>query len=1575
MKPLIQFLSDLRGLGVILSLDGDRLICNAPKGAVTQEIRKDLADRKSEIMIFLQESDHLPPLQDTGSSLHSLPLSRSQQRLWFIAQLYPENPVYNIVMGLRLTGDLNQEALENSLHALVDRHESLRNSFYEKDGAPFAQIIDASAWKMTVVDLSSLSREESEGEERRLVDEEARKHFALDRAPLFRATLFRLSPQRHFLLLIVHHIVADGWSLGILAKELGAFYTAFAAGQSSSLPDIGFQYRDYVCWERDAGERAASKQISFWLDRLKGPLPVFQLAGDRRRPAIQTFNGKRIAVDIEPELAAQLRDLSRATGTTPFMLLLAAFKAVLSRSTGLEDILVGSATSNRPRQDLAPLVGFFVNNLVLRTDLGGNPSFKDLLARVKASALSAYAHQDVPFDMLVEKLQPQRGLSHAPLVQVMFTFQNVPLREIMLPKLAVTPEQVDPGIARADLAIEVWPDCDGYRCDFEYSTDLFDESTIRGLQSDYLSLLRQVAADPSLPLLSIPLPFIEERRRLQPEQGEALSPAEYPLSRSQRRLWFLDQLDPGSPVYNLAVALTIDGPLKREAFEQSLKSLVERHESLRTSFLQNDGVPYARVEDARDWQMDFVDYSFLLPDTQQAEALKFAQDAARKPFALDRGPLFRATLLKKSADEHVIILVMHHIISDGWSLGVLARELGLIYPSLEQKRKFQLEPLQFQYRDFVAWEQQESDLSYAADMLYWRQQLAGELPQLELPADYPRPAMQSFRGRRVIADIPPDLINRLQKVSREQNATLFMILFAAFNILLRHYSRQDDILVGTPTAGRLRSDFEGIVGFFVNNLVLRTSLVGDPSVAELIHQIQKTALEAFEHQSIPFDQLVEELQPERSLDRSPIFQVLFALQNAPLPQLRLGDLKMTPLDFQSLRARYDLAVDVYAFEGNYRCDFEFSTDIFAEATVQQMQRHYLSLLEAVASDPGRRVGALSLLSETDRHLIVEEWNRTGIPAPPYPTVPAWFRAQAAKSPDATALVMGDRSLAYAELDAQSSKVAEVLRSHGVGRDTVVGVYLQRSPAMVIGLLGILKSGAAYLPLDPALPAQRVEFMLSDAGVPLILTQTELRDTLLPSGVPLLMIDQLGAASEHVVSKPRVADECRPEDLAYLIYTSGSTGNPKGTEITHGALTNLLTSMLREPGLSSEDTLVGVTTLSFDIAGLEIFGPLLCGAKLVLASREQVIDPEALAILLEDSEATVMQATPSTWRMLVESGWMGRANLRMWCGGESLPPDLADNLLARGRELWNLYGPTETTIWSAAHRVKAGENPILIGRPIGNTRMYILNSDGQPVPIGVAGELYIAGEGVARGYWRRPELTEARFIADPFDPRPGRRMYRTGDLARYRRDGQIQLIGRTDHQVKLRGHRIELGEIEAVIERHPDVRQAVVALHGEGAGQQLIAYIKQLDTDAEAAYLRPWLQERLPEYMVPSSFIALAEIPLTPNGKVDRKRLPRPKGAARESSPSTVNPRNYVEERLANIWSEILGVDRVSVRDNFFDLGGHSLLLIRVHAKVRQDLDADVAVVDLFRYPTIESMSSWLERRRAQVTATAEMSSR
>ncbi len=1001
-----------------------------------------------------------------------------------------------------------------------------------------------------------------------------------------------------------------------------------------------------------------------------------------------------------------------------------------------------------------------------------------------------------------------------------------------------------------------------------------------------------------------------------PERKNDLA-EELPLSRAQQRVWLLGQLDPGNAVYNINIPLWLTGTLDRHALERALQAVIERHESLRTGFFQRNGLPFAKVVDAPAWKMDFVDLTHLGAEAE-AEAKHLAYNAGRWPFDLGQPPLFRATLFRVSQQRYLLVMVVQHIVADGWSLGILSYEMTELYGAFVTGRPSPLPQQTLQYRDYVHWEQEVGKNAADQQIPYWLERLGGDLPILELPQDKPRPPAQTFNGKWIVADIDSEFAERLRKLSRETGTTLFVVLLSAFKALLLRYTGLDDILVGSNTAIRPQQEFASQIGFFVNNVVLRTDLSRDPTFAELLTRVRETTRSAYANQNVPFDQLVETLHPERSLSRTPIVQMMFSLQNVPLPELNLPELKAELAHIDLGVAATDLSVLIWPEGDGYRCDFDFNTDLFDDATIEQLKQHFMRVLEEVIADPARKISTLPLLSDTERNLILEDWNRTEKPSPAYATVPEWFRAQAAATPGAIAVVMGSRSLTYAELDKQSEALARVLRSRGVRREVVVGLYLSRNLEMVVGLLGILKAGGAYLPLDPAFPAQRVQFLLSDAGVPLILTEAGLKATLPPTAAALLTIDEALAESEKApVSK--IEGQPEPTDLAYLIYTSGSTGQPKGTEVPHGALVNLLSSMLREPGLSGDDTLVAVTTLSFDIAALELFGPLICGAKLVLASREQAMDPEALAELLERAKGTVLQATPSTWRMLVESGWMGKSDLRIWCGGEALSPELADGLLTRGRELWNLYGPTETTIWSAAHRVASGENPILIGRPIANTRMYILDAQGQPAPIGVAGELYIAGDGIARGYWKRPDLTAARFVPEPFSTRGNGRMYRTGDLARYLRDGKIQLLGRIDQQIKLRGHRIELGEIEAVLERHPEVQQAVVALYGEGSEQQLVAYVKQAEQTV-ANDLRMWLQERIPDYMTPAMFVSLRELPLTPNGKIDRKRLPVPEAAVRERMAATVAPRNRIEQTIADIWSEVLRVDQVGIHDNFFDLG-------------------------------------------------------
>jgi amino acid adenylation domain-containing protein len=785
-----------------------------------------------------------------------------------------------------------------------------------------------------------------------------------------------------------------------------------------------------------------------------------------------------------------------------------------------------------------------------------------------------------------------------------------------------------------------------------------------------------------------------------------------------------------------------------------------------------------------------------------------------------------------------------------------------------------------------------------------------------------------------------------------------MTLLAAFNVLLQRYSGQDDLVIGTPIAGRSHPEVEKLIGLFVNTLVLRTDMSGNPRFVDLLQRVKKTAMGAYAHQDVPFERLVEELKPERDMSRNPLFQVLFVLQNLPRDEWKMPGVTPVPFQTEGGSEKFDLSVTLVERANGLKATFGYNTDLFDEATVVRMMGHFRRLLEAIAADPEQSIADLPLLTESEEQKLLVEFNQTAGSYSRDSSLPQLFEAQVESTPNSVAVVFQDQHLSYRELNDRSNRIAHYLRKSGVGPDVLVGIYLERSLDMVAGILGILKAGGAYVPLDPAYPKDRIGFILENAQAPVLLTQQSLVDTLPEHPATVIRLDtdwQLIARE----STENLANPAAPRNLAYVLYTSGSTGKPKGVQIEHRNLVNFLTSMAKQPGLKSEDVLVAVTTLSFDIAGLELYLPLITGAQVVLASREQAVDGKELIALLEHSRATVVQATPATWRMLIETGWRGDSHLKVLCGGEALPSDLADLLLSRCAELWNMYGPTETTIWSSVYRVaNTLANTAPIGRPIANTTMYILGAQKRPVPIGVPGELYIGGDGVARGYWDRPDLTAEKFLDDPF--RPGERIYRTGDLAKYLADGNIQFLGRADFQVKVRGFRIELEEIEAVLAQHPAVQQGVVIVREDRPGdKRLVGYlIPKVDQDPSTADLREHLKASLPEYMVPSLFVKLTSLPLTPNGKINRRALPSPDWSQIESLGS-VAARDPLEVMLVEIWQKVLGLPQVGVTDNFFDLGGHSLLAARLLSEVEKVAGREIPLSALFRGATVESLAQIL----------------
>ncbi len=1033
-----------------------------------------------------------------------------------------------------------------------------------------------------------------------------------------------------------------------------------------------------------------------------------------------------------------------------------------------------------------------------------------------------------------------------------------------------------------------------------------------------------------------------------------------PLSIAQQQVWLHGQLAGGVPLYNEVLILERAGLLDQEILQRTFGEIIRRHETLRTTFAVEDGSPAQVIAEQHEMELPVTELSGLTGQNREAEVLSIATEEARKPFDLTKGPLIRARLLRLSKQNHILIVTLHTIIADEWSLSILADELATLYQAYSGGEPCPLPDLPIQYGDY-AHSQRDWLQGDVLDrhISYWRKRLV-DPPVLELPTDRARPPVQGFRGARESLQLPESLSESLKDLSELEGASLFVTLLAAFQTLLSRYTGQRDVVVGSIVPGRERVGAENLIGLFAHTVLIRTEIERDATFRELLWRVRDLSQRDCEYQNMPFDRLVGELQLERDLSRNPLFQVLVSF--TPAMSSAQGSWEIVNLEVDGGAAKVDLQLQLYDRMDGIFARFTYNTDIFDAATIRRMAGHFHTLLEGVVANPDQRLSKLPLLTQAETHQLIAEWNDTRTNYPKDQPLHHLFESQVERSPEATAVVFGSERLTYRELNRRANQLAHHLVSLGVGPDVLVGILVERSLEMVVGLLGILKAGGAYVPLDPAYPSERIAFMLEDSEVAVLLTQRHLLETIPDSRAKVVVLD----ADWHEIAKKESENPVHtggPENLAYVIYTSGSTGKPKGVQIPHRAVVNFLTSMSHTPGMTEADRLLSVTTLSFDIAGLEIYLPLIVGASVEIVSREVSSDGYQLLAKLTGSSATVMQATPVTWRMLIEAGWKGTPNLKMLCGGEAISRKLATQLLQSGGSLWNMYGPTETTIWSTCSRIAPELEPIVIGRPIANTDIFILDELLQPVPIGVAGELHIGGEGLARGYLKRPELTAEKFVASPFAHDPTARLYKTGDLARYRPNGDIECLGRIDHQVKLRGFRIELGDIESALRRHRGVNDTVVVAREDTPGDKhLVAYfVPSQETPATVGELRNFLKEKLPEYMVPSAFVALEAMPLTPNGKVNRRALPAPEQTTLAPSESFAAPRNGLEFQLATIWENVLGVRPIGIRHSFFELGGNSLVAVRLMQRIEQAFGKHLSMATLFQAPTIEQLAGILRQ--------------
>ena len=1041
-----------------------------------------------------------------------------------------------------------------------------------------------------------------------------------------------------------------------------------------------------------------------------------------------------------------------------------------------------------------------------------------------------------------------------------------------------------------------------------------------------------------------------------------------PLSFAQERLWFFDRLMPGHPYYNEPVALRLRGLLDVRALERSLREVVRRHESLRTVFREVGGELGQVIEAEVGLDLWVLDLEGVLAGADRDVLREVLEKEARRRFDLELGPLVRAGLVRLGVGEQVLLLTMHHIVSDGWSFGVLVGEVARLYESYGRGEAASLPELSIQYADYAVWQRRRLvGKVWDREVSYWKEQLSG-VPALELSLGGRRPARERFCGGSEGFEVGAGVTGRLRELSRRSGATLFVTLLAAFKVLLHRYTGQTDVVVGSVIANRNRRELEGLIGFFVNTLVLRTDLSGDPSFGELLGRVREVCLGAYGHQDLPFEKLVEELRPGRGVSGSPLFQVLFVLQNAPL-SLELPGLWVEPVEVETGTAKFDLSLHLSEGRSGLRGCIEYSRDLFSGETIRRMATHYQVLLEGIGADPDRRISELSLLGEEERRRLVVEWNATGRRYPESVCVHEMLARRVVDWWDRVAVSCGEEQLTYGELHQRAERLADRLRVAGVGLEDRVGLYVERGLGLVVGMLGILKVGGAYVPLDPAYPGERLGWMLEDSGAVALVVPGRLSGKVPAGGARVIRLEEGGEDGESAgVQDPRPTTQ--PENLAYVIYTSGSTGRPKGISVSHRAILRLVMNS-NYVILDSSERIAQVSNASFDAATFEIWGALLHGARLIYVSRETSLSPERFVAQIRNDGIRTAFLTTGLFHELarqVPSGLDSVDNLLF--GGE-----VADARLVRAvrrsvppRRLIHVYGPTESTTFSSWLLV--GELPdeattVPIGHPIANTRIYLLDRYMGPVPVGVAGELYIGGDGLARGYQGRADLTAERFLPDPFGA--GLRLYRTGDRGRYRDDGCIEFLGRLDDQVKIRGYRVELGEVEAVLCGHGGVREGVVACreYGEG-GRRLVAYVVPRSGGVvDAGELRRYLGGKLPEYMVPSEYVVLDGLPLNENGKVDRSRLPEPERGGGGLGSEAVGVRSRVEEVLLRIWEEVLGRSGLGVGESFFEVGGHSLLATRVVSRVREAFGVEVPLRSVFEEPTVAGLAGVIERRLAE----------
>jgi len=1509
---------------------------------------------------------------DQNGITESYRLSPMQEGMVFQTVYDPTAGFYIQQMVCTLREELNVGALNEAWQRVVERHEILRTCFRWDTEFPIQEVhaevtvrINAEDWRDKLADEQTKSLSD-------FIESDRRRGFALHEPPLMRLALFRLGETEYRLIWTFHHALLDGRSHHLVLKEVFKLYEAYCSGAKVELKEPR-PYRDYLEW---LSRRDSSKDEKFWRRRLEGltTLARLELEG---APVGQKHSGLH-EIHLEERTTSALKSLAKRHALTLNTLVQGAWALLLSHYSRSSDVVFGATRAcRRSTFDGADeMVGMFINTLPIRLRVLPSSPLIQWLKALREQNIEVRNYEHTPLLAIQGWSELQKG---TPLFESILVYEDYEFndslkalaggwknREFRLEEKINYP-LVIAAYAGSELVIKL-----------RYDRSRFADRAIEQLLKRFQGLLTTFLSAPAenlscddivrylvnSPHETLPAPAHGE------EDDQENDVYVFPASFGQQRLWFFNQLEPTSSFYNIPLVARINGALKHDVLRHAVNEIVNRHEALRTTFASENGQLLQLIAPVAELPLPIVDLTETLEDERETIAALLAKAEAEAPFDLSRGPLLRVSLVKLSQDEHLLLLTMHHICSDGWSMGVFLNELAQIYPAFLIAQPSPLPSPPIQYADFAQWQRTLFEGEFLEEQLaYWRTQLADSPTVMTLPADRPRPPVQTFRGERRSLELPEALRVQLSELSQREGVTMFMTLLAAFQTLLYRYTGREDIVVGSPSANRNRSEIENLIGFFVNTLVLRTDFSGNPSFLELLSRVRQVALGAYAHQDVPFDRVVDELNPERSLSYGPLVQVLFALEKSWDFGPKLGDLDIDWQEVERGTSKFDLALFVYEKRAGLSCLIEYDTDLFSDETILRMLGHFQILLGAITRNPEQRVGELRLLTEMELAQLTAGASDDSGSSQTTACLHESFERQVELTPERVAVNFENEQLTYQELNDRANQLARHLRNLGVGPERVVGLCLERSLNLIVGILGILKAGGAYLPLDPAYPPDRLSFMLKDAGARVLLTTGDLVERTASPDLAVLLIDREWTTIANQ-SKENLENSCIVENLAYVIYTSGSTGKSKGVLVTHANVSRLFETTDASFRFCPDDVWTLFHSSAFDFSVWEIWGALLYGGRLVIVPYWVSRSPEDFLELLRREEVTVLNQTPSAFRQLVRvATTTGTNNLALRFiifGGEALEVKSLkpwfDRYGDRLPRLINMYGITETTVhvtYRPLTSVEVNRNTAsVIGNPLGDLRVYLLDQRQQLVPTNVPGEMYVGGAGVSRGYLHRPDLTAERFVPDPFSSVAGARLYRSADLARHLANGDMEYLGRVDRQVKIRGFRIELGEIEAVLKQDSGVHDCVVVANRDSSGETRLAAYLVLDSaePAKIKELRHFAKEKLAEYMVPAFFVPLVRIPLTPNGKIDLRALPPPETAAADLADTFVAPRTEVEKKLVTMWSELLGLEQIGIYDNFFALGGHSILATQVVSRVRDTFQVRLSLRSFFDRPTVAALA-------------------